>query len=164
MFFPARQPLCEVPCERNQRAHNWPCGLHHPTYQVHLQFWKGREHPGQRKPFFSNWCCQVIFMDEIESLQKEVAELRSKVTLLGDIPKQLHLSHLSREKHPIWIWPPGCENDNRNRALGIFSGHWDCESSSRPWCRRWSAFTFLPLFTDKVSAIRLMNICNRLNW
>ena len=41
-------------------------------------------------------------MDEIESLQKEVAELRSKVTLLGDIPKQLHLSHLSREKHPIY--------------------------------------------------------------
>ena len=51
--FPARQPLCEVPCERDQWAHNWPGGIHHPTHQVHLQFWKGREHPRQKKFFLS---------------------------------------------------------------------------------------------------------------
>ena len=51
-FFPARQPLCEVPCERDQRAHNWPGGLHHPTHQVHLQFWKGRGDSWQKNIYF----------------------------------------------------------------------------------------------------------------
>ena len=40
-------------------------------------------------------------MDEIESLQKEVAELKAKVSLIGDLPNQLHLGHLSREKYPL---------------------------------------------------------------
>ena len=84
-------------------------------------------------------------MDEIESLQKEVAKLKAKVNIIAII--SISIIQCCQIDH----CKPGREDNNSNRPLWLLARHWNRKSSSGPWCRRWGAFSFLPIFTHKVS-------------
>ena len=86
-------------------------------------------------------------MDEIESLQKEVAKLKAKVNIIAIISIIISIIQCRQINH----CNPGREDNNSNRPLWLLARHWNRKSSSGPWCHRWGAFSFLPIFTHKVS-------------
>ena len=88
-------------------------------------------------------------MDEIESLQKEVAKLKAKVNIIAIISISTSISII--QCCQIDHCKPGREDNNSNRPLWLLARHWNRKSSSGPWCHRWGAFSFLPIFTHKVS-------------